>query len=119
MKLRELGVEDVDDFKAEREQLSEKTIANHVTQLSTMLRMSTTFKVPWLLTVPKLNKPKTKSFSRDFLWLRSEEEVRRLLTAARAGSEQVFVLYATATLARSGNRSHMSPGGPTVASRGR
>jgi integrase len=97
MKLRDVGVEDVDDFIADREHLSEKTLANLVTLLTTMLRLATTFKVPWLLHVPKFNKPKVRLFSKDYRWLRSEDEIRRLLGAARRHSEQTFVLYTMAT----------------------
>jgi integrase len=96
MKLRDIGVEDVDDFIVDREHLSEKTIANQVTLLSTMLRLANTFKVPWLLRVPKFNKPKVRLFSRDYRWLRSEDEIRRLLGAAREHAEQTFVLYTMA-----------------------
>lgn len=49
MKLRALGVEDGDDYIASRDDLGDKTIANHVTLLMTMLRLATTFNPPWLL----------------------------------------------------------------------
>ena len=62
-----------------------------------MLRMATTFKVPWVLSVPKFNKPKVALFSHDYHWLRSDDEIRRFLAAARAEEgEHVFVLYAMA-----------------------
>jgi integrase len=94
--LRDIGVEDGDDYVNEREHLSEKTLANHITLLTTMLNAATSFKTPWLLKVPKFNKPKVSLFSRDFRYLRTEEEIRRFLTAARDEGEQVFVLYAAA-----------------------
>ena len=96
MKLRDIGVEDVDDFIADREHLAEKTLANIITLLTTMLRLATTFKVPWLLGVPKFSKPKVKLFSQDYRWLRSQDEIRRFLDAARRENEQVFALYAMA-----------------------
>jgi hypothetical protein len=58
-----------------------------------MLNLAATFKVPWLLRVPKFHKPKVSLFSRDFQWLRSADEIRRFLVAARAEDEHVFVLY--------------------------
>jgi len=99
MKLRDVGVEDVDAYvnaKIDDDELSDKSVANHVTLLGTMLRTATTFKVPWLLNVPKFRKPKVALFSCDFQWLRSDDEVRRLLAAARNEGEQVHVFYATA-----------------------
>jgi integrase len=55
-----------------------------------------TFKVPWLTMVPKFRKPKVAAFSRDFQWLRSDDEVRRFLVAARDEGENVFAFYAVA-----------------------
>lgn len=95
-KLRDLGVEDGDDYLAANDHLSEKTLANHITLLITMLRMATTFKVPWLLSVPKFTKPKVALFSRDYRWLRSDEEIRRFLTAAREEGDE----YVSRTSAR-------------------
>lgn len=98
-RLRDLGVEDVDAYvnaKIDGEELSDKTVANHVTLLGTMLRTATSFKVPWLLGVPRFRKPKVALFSRDYQWLRSDDEVRRFLSAARAEDEHVWVFYATA-----------------------
>ena len=96
-KLRDIGVEDGDDYLADHDHLSEKTLANHITLLVSMLRMATTFKVPWVLSVPKFNKPKVALFSHDYHWLRSDDEIRRFLAAARAEEgEHVFVLYAMA-----------------------
>jgi integrase len=99
MKLRDVGVEEVDSYvneKIDDENLSEKTVANHVTLLSTMLRLATTFRVPWLLNVPKFHKPKVALFSRDYQWLRNDDEVRRFLHAARSEDEHVFIFYALA-----------------------
>jgi hypothetical protein len=56
MKLRHVAVEEVDGYIGEKiddEELSDKTVNNHVTLLATILRTATTFKVPWLLAVPK------------------------------------------------------------------
>jgi hypothetical protein len=61
-----------------------------------MLNLAATFKVPWLLRVPKFKKPKVSLFSRDFQWLRTADEIRRFLVAARAEDEHVFVFYCMA-----------------------
>jgi hypothetical protein len=64
--LRSPEAEEVDDFVLSKDHLEEKTIANHVTLLISMMRLATTFKMPWLLVVPKHNKPKTTLFSTDY-----------------------------------------------------
>jgi hypothetical protein len=96
---RKSGVEDGDEYLSEKIDdagLSEKTVSNHLTLLTTMLNLATTFKVPWLLRVPKFHKPKIGLFSRDYQWLRSADEVRRLLVAARTEDEHVYVFYSMA-----------------------
>ena len=99
MRLRDLGVEDGDDYASEKidgEGLGDKTVNNHLTLFTTMLNLAATFRVPWLLRVPKFKKPKVSLFSRDFQWLRSADEIRRFLVAARAEDEHVFVFYCMA-----------------------
>jgi hypothetical protein len=86
MRLRDVGVEEVDAYvngKIDDEELSDKTVSNHVTLLATMLRLATTFKVPWLAHAPRFRKPKVSRFSRDFQWLRTDDEIGRFLRAAR------------------------------------
>jgi len=78
MKLRDFGAEDVDSYvnaKIDDEELSDKTVSDHVTLLSTMLRMAAGFKVPWILHAPKLRKPKVALFGTDYQWLRSDDEI--------------------------------------------
>lgn len=94
MQLRDIGVADVDDFITERDELSDKTIANHVTLLKTMLKLAVELK--WLRTVPKLPKPKVKVFDQDFRYLRTEDEIHRFLLAARGAGDVVFTVYALA-----------------------
>jgi integrase len=99
MRLRDIGVENGDEYLSEKIDdagLSEKTVSNHLTLLTTMLNLATTFKVPWLVRVPKFHKPKIGLFSRDYQWLRSADEVRRLLVAARTEDEHVYVFYSMA-----------------------
>jgi integrase len=99
MRIGNLGVEDVDGYvneKIDEVELSEKTVSNHVTLLGTMLRTATTFKVPWLHTVPRFRKPKVALFGRDYQWLRTDDEIRRFLAAARDEDEHVLAFYALA-----------------------
>jgi Phage integrase, N-terminal SAM-like domain len=94
MKVRDVGVEEVDGYineKIDSDELSDKTVNNHVTLLATMLRVATTFKMPWLAMVPRFRKPKIALFSRDFQWLRSDEELLHDCTRRhwfRSGPEQ-------------------------------
>jgi len=43
-----------------------KTPASHITQLITMLRLAASLKVPWLVRVPRIGKPKARLCSRDY-----------------------------------------------------
>ncbi len=96
MRVMDVGVEDGDDYINEKDELSPKTVSNHLTLLKTMLNVAASFKVPWLIRVPKLRKPKVSLFSTDYQYLRTNEEIERFLRAARAEGEYVFVLYAVA-----------------------
>lgn len=99
MRVRDVGVEDVDTYVTEKvdgEELSDKTVANHITLLGTMMRTATAFKVPWLLNVPRFRKPKVTLFDRDYQLLRSDDEVRRFLVATTGEDENVGVLYTLA-----------------------
>jgi hypothetical protein len=96
-RLRDVGVEDVDAYvneKIDGEELSPKTVNNHVTLLGTMLRTAATFKVPWLTSVPHFKKPRVALFSRDFQWLRTEHEIHRFwsrhTTKARTSSSSTL-----------------------------
>jgi integrase len=107
LKLRQIGTEDGDRYVIDKMQLDdekdygdsrpigEKTIANHLTLLTTMMNVATTFNVPWLLHVPKFRKPKVALFGLDYSYLRTADEIRRFLVAAREEGEHVFALYAT------------------------
>lgn len=96
MRVRDIGVEEGDAYLRSHTELDPKTVANHLTLLLSMLRLATSFKTPWILSVPRLKKPKTSLFSRDYNYLRTDDEIRRCLDGARNEGEQVFVLYAMA-----------------------
>jgi integrase len=61
-----------------------------------MFRLATTFKVRWFLAVSRLNKPKVPLFGTDYSYLRTDDEIRGFLAAAREVGKYVFVLFATA-----------------------
>jgi integrase len=93
-KVRAITVEHLDAFAVERQSLDPKTLANHLTLLGSMLRVAVD--LDWLDRVPRIRKPRVRLFSADYAYLRTDDEIRRLLAAARAEGDDVFVLYATA-----------------------
>jgi hypothetical protein len=98
MLVREVGVEDGDDYvglKMDDEGLSDKYVHNHLTLFGTMLRAAAAFKVPWLLSVPKFNKPKISLFSTDYQWLRTLDEIRRFLIASGGNGRQRMSRFMT------------------------
>lgn len=94
LKIKDVTIEKVDQFIAERSQLNKKTVSNHLTLLISLLRLAVDLN--WLLKVPNIKKPKTHLFSRDYSFLRTEEEIHRLLLAAKEEDEVAFLMYATA-----------------------
>lgn len=97
-----LAVEDIttelaDGMRVEKmEELSPKTVNNILTLLIALLNQA--HEIGWLDRVPRIRKPKIgKMNSRDYKWLKTEDDVRRFLEAARAEEDPtVFYLYATA-----------------------
>lgn len=94
LRLREVGVERVDAYVCSRSHLDKKTVANHLTLLVSMLNVAVD--LGWLAKAPKIRKPRVPLFTRDFRFLRTDDELRRFLEAASAEGEPVFALYATA-----------------------
>lgn len=92
--LRQIGTAHVDRFMSERAGLDKKTIHNHLTLLRSMLNVAVD--LGWLTTAPRFKKPSVRAFSRDFRYLKSAQEIRRFLLAAREEDESVYVLYAAA-----------------------
>lgn len=88
----QIGVQHVDRYCRGRRHLSSKTIHNHLTLLISMLNLAVD--LGWLVAVPRIRKPKL--LEEDYLWLRSNEEIRRFLDAAREEAPGIFELYATA-----------------------
>ncbi len=79
--LADVGVEEVDEFVVERDHLNPKTVANHLTLLISLMRLA--HELGWLAALPRIKKPKVQLFSTDFRYLRTKDEVRRFLAAAR------------------------------------
>jgi len=50
----------------------------------------------WIAEVPAIKKPKVRLINDDYRWLRTEDEIRRVLLAAKDEGEAVYVFYATA-----------------------
>lgn len=94
VQLRRLGVEQVDAFVVSHQHLDKKTVHNHLTLLISMLNLA--HELGWIERVPKIKKPKVRIFDADFRYLRTDDEVKRFLAAARDEGDVVFTLYATA-----------------------
>ncbi len=94
LKLKDLGIEQVDAFRVKLPELSKKTVANILTLLISLLNAAV--ELGWLLKAPRIKKPKIRLISADFRYLRTDSEVVALLTAAKENGEDAYVLYATA-----------------------
>ncbi len=94
--LSEIGVEDADAYIDEHDELSPKTLANHITLLISMMNYASTFRGPWILKVPKFKKPKIIGLGRNYAYLRTQDEIDRFLSAARDEGEAIYMLYLTA-----------------------
>jgi len=93
--LSTLGLAQVDNFVASRAHLNPKTVVNHLTLLITMLNYAKD--LGWLQSVPRIRKPRIRFNEHDFHYLRTPEEIRRLLNTARDQEPpMVHALYATA-----------------------
>lgn len=76
--------------KADR---SQKTIANHLTLLVSMLNYA--HDMNWLRVVPKIRKPKIPK-TKIFFYLKTDDEIVRFLSAAKKFGEINYYLYAMA-----------------------
>jgi integrase len=100
LKLADIGVAAVDKYIAEKSMglksrpVGIKTINNHLTLLITQLNLA--HELRWIVRMPRIKKPKFRLFDSDYSYLRTKDEIRRLLVAAEGEGENVLVLYATA-----------------------
>jgi integrase len=99
--LQDIGVEKGDAYQKwvqhnsiSGKPLDKKTVANHLTLLISMLRLAVD--LGWIRKAPKIRKPKVPLISKDFRYLRTQEEITSFLDAARAEGDMIFTLYATA-----------------------
>lgn len=92
LKLTEFGLQHLDAFKARRSKENAKTTCNILTLLNTMLGVARDLK--WLVDPPRIRKPRLEDDELRFL--PTEEDILKVLTAARRSGEDAYVLYATA-----------------------
>ena len=84
----------VDRYRASKMHLNVKTVHNHLTLLGSLLRLA--HELGWMPRLTKIKKPRVRLISQDFCFLRTTDELRRFLAAAKDEGEQTSVLYATA-----------------------
>ncbi len=84
----------VDQYKARKDHLNKKTVANHLTLLVSVMRAA--HDLGWMDRVPPVKKPKIKLVSKDYSYLRTKDEVRRFLEAAKVEGGMAYMLYLTA-----------------------
>lgn len=94
MWLSQIGTQEVELLAASKAHLHKNTLHHILTLLISLLRVAA--KLNWLRVVPDVEKPKIKLFSKDFCYLRTEDEIHRFLRSAREEGELEFALYATA-----------------------
>lgn len=84
----------VDRFVRDRAHLSPKTISNVLTLLIAMLNVAKD--LGWVLVTPRIRKPKVRACDEDFAYLRTDDEIGRVLIAAGEHGELTHALFATA-----------------------
>lgn len=96
LKIRDINVLKVEQFKESKSHLSKKTVANHITLLVTMLNYAAAN--GWGITeCPPIKKPKIIVADESFRFLKNETELSRFLIAAKDETEALpYYFYATA-----------------------
>lgn len=89
----DVSVPKIDGFRQALE-CGVKTEHNILTLLISTLRLAKELK--WLAELPAIKKPKLDDIAKNYRYLKTEDEIRRFLTAAYRVDERLFVLYATA-----------------------
>ena len=84
----------VDRYVARKAHLDDKTVANHLTLLGTILRVAQD--LGWLERLPRIKKPRVRLITADFSYLRTDDERARFLRAALEEGQLAYALYATA-----------------------
>jgi integrase len=92
-RLEKITVERIDAFAATLAR-APNTVHHILSLLSAMLRYA--HELEWLTRPPKVRKPKLRLLGRNFRFLRTDDEIRRFLRAARDEGELVAALYTAA-----------------------
>lgn len=85
-------MQSVDRYRRLRKHLKPKTMHNHLTLLISMLNLAVELR--WLVAPPRIKKPKL--IEQEYTWLKTVDDIRKMLDAARAEDPGVMELYATA-----------------------
>jgi len=85
-RLTEIGVREVEAFKASRAYLHKNSVNHSLSLLISMLRHA--HDIGWLAVIPKITKYRLPSASASYRYLRTADEVRRFLVAAREEAER-------------------------------
>jgi integrase len=94
LRLRQFTIAPVDALKKKLAHLDLKTQHNVLTLLISMLNVAVDLN--WLVKAPRIKKPSSKLFNKGFRYLRTDDEIARVLRAAREEGELVHACYATA-----------------------
>jgi integrase len=101
LKLYEIGESQLAEYRMARRHLSPQTLRKHLVLLGTMLRVAEGNN--WLKRLPKIKKPKLVLLDKNFRYLRTDEEIARLLLAARQ-EEDAMIYYFFASMVYTGLR---------------
>jgi len=95
----------VDRYQAIKSHLSQKTVANHLTLLGSLLRLAVDLE--WMPRAPRIRKPKIRLINQDYSYLRADEEIGRFLRCAQQEGTLVHALYAFAGPTKSSDVRHV------------
>jgi len=94
MKLSDIGVVEIDEFRAQKSHLSRKTVSNILTLFISIMNLAKEQRC--IAEIPRITKPKISKLSKNFRYLKTEDEIDKFLNAARTEGEIVHGLYAVA-----------------------
>lgn len=97
----------IDRYVALKSHLNKKTVCNHLTLLGTILRLAQD--LGWCERLPRIKKPRIRLVSKDYSYLRTDDEIRRFLAEAIKEGGMVFMIFLVAiyTGARAGELAGM------------
>ena len=97
LNIGQIRAAEIDSYKLERRHLNAKTVANHLTLLGTMLRLAV--ELDWLTEIPKIHKPRVHIDTTAYRYLRTGDEIQRILRGSLVEGSHVHALYSTAVYA--------------------